>query len=191
MTRLQLLRAAIATAGLVLVGAATACAPDRALLPPTATRARIPVSVPAGETSGNAWVTGISRAVTAHCTRREALSGSALIGPSGGTLQVGNNQLIVPAGALSEPTLITGIVPSSDSIASIRFEPHGLTFKKPAGLIMDAAGCDVPVSALSAPDVVYLNDAGEVIEYIRAVFDNAWHTVAAPIEHFSQYAVAV
>jgi len=118
-----------------------------------------------------------------------ALSGSGVFGPSGGTLVLGRNRLIIPSGALAEPTLITATVPD-DTIAAIQFQPEGLRFLKPAGLVLDVAGCGIPGSE-SAPDIVYMNDSGEILERIDAIFSSFWHTVAAPIEHFSQYAVAV
>jgi hypothetical protein len=170
----------------IALGAA-ACAPDRGLAPPMAMNEMIPPGVGDGL---SAWSDGLARSSAAHCSRREAISGIALIGPEGGTLVVGNNQLIVPAGALDVPTLITGSVPA-DTIASIILQPAGLTFKKPAGLILDATGCEVTGGGATAPDVVYLDANGMVIEYIQAIFSNLWHTFAAPIDHFSQYAVAV
>ena len=42
-----------------------------------------------------------------------------------------------------------------------------------------------------APDnVVYLDDSGNILETIPAQYSNFWHTVAAPIQHFSVYAIA-
>jgi hypothetical protein len=121
------------------------------------------------------------------CSRREAQTGSAVIGPNGGTLVVGNNQLIIPPGALQEETRITGTVPA-DTIASIHFEPEGLRFRKPAGLQLDATGC---ARAEGQPSILYLDDNGNVLEKIDAVYSNWWHSVAAPIEHFSVYAIGV
>ena len=121
------------------------------------------------------------------CSRRAAQTGSAIIGPNGGTLVVGNNQLIIPPGALEEETLITGTVPS-DTIASIHFEPEGLRFRKPAGLQLDASGCQ---RADGQPSILYLDEHGNVLEKIDAVYSNWWHSVAAPIQHFSVYAIGV
>lgn len=121
------------------------------------------------------------------CARREARTNSAVIGPSGGTLFVGANRLVVPAGALTEPTLITGTVPA-DTIAAIHFEPQGLQFRKPAGLVLDAEGCRRPGDH---PNVLYLDDSSNVLERIEAVYSSWWRTVAAPITHFSVYAIGV
>jgi hypothetical protein len=121
------------------------------------------------------------------CSRRQAQTGSAIIGPNGGALAVGNNLLIVPPGALQEETLITGTVPA-DTIASIHFEPEGLRFRKPAGLQLDATGCQ---RADGQPSILYLDENGNVLEKIDAVYSNWWHRVAAPIQHFSVYAIGV
>ncbi|HET7585148.1 MAG TPA: hypothetical protein VFK13_09575 [Gemmatimonadaceae bacterium] len=122
------------------------------------------------------------------CERRVAEADSALIGPAGGTLQVGSDQLVVPPGALPHPVMIRGVVPA-DTIASIHFEPEGLHFNRPAALVIGAEGCDVPDGA--APDVVYLDEDGNVLEEIDAVYFPSLKRVAAPIEHFSRYAIAL
>jgi hypothetical protein len=121
------------------------------------------------------------------CEQRTAATDSAVIGPAGGTLRVGNNELIVPAGALLEPVMIRGEVPA-DTIASIRLLPEGLVFRREAGLVLDASGCADPASGFK---ILYLDDAGNVLEEIEAVHTPWWKRVAAPITHFSRYALGV
>jgi hypothetical protein len=117
------------------------------------------------------------------CTPRDPQYGTATIGPNGGELDVGPNRLIIPAGALTETVVISGTSPA-DGTPTIYFEPHGLQFKKSAGLIVDASNCtDVPA-------VVYINEIGVVSDPIPAIYSTWWHTVAAPIDHFSGYEVA-
>lgn len=130
---------------------------------------------------------GSATARLVKCERRPAAVGSAEIGPRGGELIVGRARLIVPPGALRSETLISAAAPSGD-VAFVSFQPEGLVFRKPAGLVFDAAGCDA--SIYQTPDVVYLGEDGEILERIPAVFSNYWHTVAAPIQHFSGYALA-
>lgn len=127
---------------------------------------------------------GSASAQPVACTVDAPLSGSALIGPSGGTLNVGPHKLIIPAGALTADTWVSGTVPAGSSIR-IDFAPHGLQFKKPAGLILDATSCT------GAPNVVYLDEDGGIAERIQAIFSNWWHTIAAPIDHFSGYMLEV
>jgi hypothetical protein len=117
------------------------------------------------------------------CTPTDPQYGVATIGPSGGELVVGSSRLIVPPGALTTTVTISGRS-GTDSVPAIYFEPHGLQFKKSAGLILDASSCT------DVPDVVYLNDVIDPSPLIRAVYSSLWHTVAAPIDHFSGYEVA-
>jgi hypothetical protein len=121
------------------------------------------------------------------CERRSSAADSAVIGPSGGVLRVGNNDLVVPPGALTQSILLRGEVPA-DTVASIRLSPEGLVFRRPAGLVLDAAGCSDPGGAAK---VLYLDDAGNVLEEIDAYYDPSWKRVAAPINHFSRYALGV
>lgn len=129
------------------------------------------------------------RAALVRCEKHPTWVGSAEIGPSGGQLLVGTSRVIVPPGALNKKVFITATMPEGEFI-TIRFEfqPHGLEFKKPAGLVLNASGCDIP--DWSAPNIVYLSETGEILEYIESYYSHHWHTVAAPIWHFSGYAIA-
>jgi hypothetical protein len=117
------------------------------------------------------------------CTPRDPQYGTAVIGPSGGELVVGPHRLIVPPGALTRTIEISGTA-TEDGTPTIYLEPHGLQFKKPAGLILDASNC------IDVPDVVYIDELGVAAEPIPAVYSTWWHTIAAPIDHFSGYEVA-
>lgn len=119
-----------------------------------------------------------------NCNITAPLTGSATIGAEGGVLYVGQNVLIVPPGALTQKVTLTGTVPTGNSF-TIDFQPHGLQFKKPAGLILDASACG------NAPNVVYLDEQGGIAERITAIFSNWWHVIAAPLDHFSSYALDV
>lgn len=171
---------------------AYACA-DRSPSAPNATIVAGPASashrsadkaLPGQNNGANA---GASQARLAQCQQRPAAVGSADIGPSGGEIIVGRARLIVPAGAVNRTVHITG-VEQENNIALVEWQPAGLVFKKPVGLQFDVTTCDMPASYI--PDVVYLNDQDEIVERIAAVYSNYWHTVAAPISHFSGYAVS-
>ena len=118
------------------------------------------------------------------CTPRDPQYGTATVGPSGGELDVGPHRLIIPPGALQQTVQISGTVVEDSSSPRIDLQPHGLQFKKPAGLILDATNCT------DVPDIVYINEIGVVSDPIPAVYSNWWHTIAAPINHFSGYEVA-
>jgi hypothetical protein len=119
-----------------------------------------------------------------NCVPKEPGSGSALIGPAGGDLIIGTHRLVVPPGALTKYVVISGTVPADESF-KIDLQPHGLEFKKPAGLILDASSCG------SVPTIVYLLDDVVASDPIAAIYSHFWHTIAAPIWHFSQYAIAM
>jgi hypothetical protein len=117
------------------------------------------------------------------CTPRDAQYGTATIGPNGGDIVVGNSRLVIPPGALTQTVVITATSPAGD-VPSVFFEPHGLQFKRSAGLILDVSNCT------DVPSAVYINEIGVVGDPIQAVYSTLWHTVAAPIDHFSGYEVA-
>ena len=132
----------------------------------------------------NSWRSGL-----VQCENHPAYVGSAVIGPAGGQILVGTSRVIVPPGALNTKVTITATIPAGDNLEiSFEFSPHGLVFRKPAGLVLDASGCDIP--SYYAPSIVYLGENGEILEYIESYYSNYWHFVAAPIWHFSRYAVA-
>ena len=146
----------------------------------------VPVTDNGGRIIPGTHVAGAGQDATSGllgCAQRDAQWGAADIGPKGGILVVGRNWLIIPAGALRKTTHVTGSVPADTSI-TIDLEPHGLRFQKPAGLILDASTCT------NVPNVIYLDEQGVVAERIRAVYSAWWHTIAAPIDHFSNYAIA-
>ncbi len=118
------------------------------------------------------------------CSISAPLEGTAEIGANGGVLYVGKNVLIVPPGALTETVTISGSVDAGSEF-KIDFQPHGLQFKKPAGLILDVSAC------AGAPNVVYLDEQGSIAQRITAIFATWWHVIAAPLDHFSTYALDV
>jgi hypothetical protein len=132
--------------------------------------------------AGSAPATGNQHRLA--CTIEASLHGSAKIGASGGILLIGKNVLIVPPGALNREVEISGTVSAGNEF-KIDFQPHGLQFKKPAGLILDASDCG------TAPNVIYLDEQGGIAQRITAIFSNWWHLIAAPLDHFSTYMIDV
>jgi hypothetical protein len=164
--------------------AAAACSGDDATAPAAASGS----AVTSGETG---YYPGWRRTDAAtsgkfspiNCTPREMAEGSAIIGPAGGVLQIGTHRLIVPAGALIEEVKISGTVPAGRPL-EIDLQPHGLQFRKAAGLILDAASC------VDVPSIVYLIDEYTQGPPISATYSNWWMAIACPIWHFSGYMVA-
>lgn len=120
------------------------------------------------------------------CKSNRLANGSGVFGPGGGTLVFGTSRLIIPGGALRDTVTISATIPEGNT-NRVEFRPTGLRFAKAAGLLLDTSGCDI---SNPAPNVVYLSESGEVLETIIAVYDPHWHTIAAPIWHFSGYAIA-
>jgi hypothetical protein len=164
----------------LFLGLAAACAGDAATSPvPSAPEANTNYYPGSGRTEA----AKAGKFVPLNCTPRLSAEGSALIGPAGGVLRIGTHRLIVPAGALAEKVLISGTVPAGKPL-EIDLQPHGLQFRKAAGLILSTASCtDVPA-------IVYLIDQYTTSEPIPAFYSNWWKAIASPIWHFSGYAVA-
>lgn len=121
------------------------------------------------------------------CATHVAESDVGVFGPQGGTLIFGTSRLIIPGGALLDTVTISATIPDGDA-SRVEFRPQGLQFRKPAGLLLDTSGCSSVDTV--APSVVYLSESGVILETIPAVYDPHWQTIAAPIEHFSGYAIA-
>ena len=122
-----------------------------------------------------------------NCAPHGTISSQGVFGPAGGTLLFGNSRLIIPGGALRDTVTISAVVPEGTG-TNVVFSPHGLQFEKAAGLVLSTESCELANPL--APAVVYLAPDGTVLEYIEAVFDPRWKTIAAPIGHFSGYAIA-
>lgn len=120
------------------------------------------------------------------CSMQTLANGSGVFGPGGGTLVFGTSSLIIPGGALRDTVTISAIVVDT-STSRVELLPHGLVFEQPVGLLLDTSGCVIDETA---PSVVYLSESGEILETISAVYDPRWQTIAAPLKHFSGYAIA-
>jgi len=112
------------------------------------------------------------------------------IGPAGGRIEVGRHVLVIPAGALSAPTLITAVAPS-DPVASVRFSPEGLHFKegRPARLTLDYSNC--PLGRLQLlKRIAYTTERFNILSYLLSRDNLLLQRVSGDVEHFSRYAVA-
>lgn len=110
------------------------------------------------------------------------------VGPAGGTIRVAGHQLVIPAGALGQPVLITAEAPS-DFVASVRFQPEGLRFARPATLTLDYSNC--PAGRLQIlKRVAYTTDQLDILSFLLSRDDLLAMKVSADLEHFSRYAVA-
>lgn len=171
-------------AATLVCGALLGCGGDPVSLSPPA-----PPGTAASLSGGVATANGNS-VLSFHATNCETertANASGVFGPQGGTLIFGTSRLIIPGGALRETVTITATIPDGDN-KRVEFQPHGLQFAKPAGLLLDTSGCSM--DGQLAPNVWYLSETGVVLETIPASYDPHWHTIAAAIWHFSGYAIA-
>ena len=122
------------------------------------------------------------------CRPLKAEHGSKWIGPNGGTLNVGEYTLVVPAGALDRQVKIT-MRQVRDTVNSVRFGPEGLKFSRSARLTMYYYNCR------QLPDgrehrMAYVDESLSVLESPKSRDDAKRYEVSADIDHFSRYAVA-
>jgi hypothetical protein len=122
------------------------------------------------------------------CDRQPYARTVQVVGPLGGTIQVGKHRLTIPMGALSQPVTITAEAPS-DLVASVRFSPEGLRFGRPATVTLDYSSC--PLGRLRLlKRVAYTTERLEILSYLLSRDNLLLMRVSGELEHFSRYAVA-
>lgn len=111
------------------------------------------------------------------------------IGPAGGIISAGPHTLMIPAGALKQPTEITMSIRTNGEVNGVHFEPEGLQFERSAALTMSYSNCDL-LGRILPKRIAYTTDALDVITYLLS-FDNLWgKRVTGKLDHFSDYVVA-
>lgn len=122
-----------------------------------------------------------------RCEPQDYAADAAIIGPAGGSLHVGQHELVIPKGALDHEELIVAESPTS-SLVDVRFAPHGLQFEKSAELKLSYKGCVMPTDTDFF--VAYLSQGGQILELPPSHDHKFDGVVDADIDHFSRYAVA-
>lgn len=173
--KLHRLFSPVVVAGLVAFAAAS-CSDNM----PTAAPSMEPTPLLVGDLVGGL---GLLR-----CTPLPAASASKLIGPAGGSLQVGPHVLRIPAGALSQTVLIRAEAPS-DVVNSVRLYPEGLRFKTAAALTMSYANCNL-LGRLLPKRIAYTSEQLSILSYLLSLDNIFQKQVTGRLEHFSRYAVA-
>jgi hypothetical protein len=112
---------------------------------------------------------------------------AAIIGPDGGTLHIGEHQLVIPRGALTREELIVAQAPTS-SLVDVEFSPEGLTFEHPAELTLSYEGCDVPADIDLM--LAYVGWGNRILELPPSQDRRDLSEVVGEVGRFSQYAVA-
>ncbi len=110
------------------------------------------------------------------------------VGPEGGTIRIGAHALVIPAGALVSPTMITAVAPSGP-VNAVRFQPEGLQFEGTAYLTMSYANCNL-LGSLAPKRIAYTTEALGILEYLLSADSLFARRVTGELHHFSQYAIA-
>jgi hypothetical protein len=206
-------------ATLALTLAVASCSNDRTIAPastltapsaaPTAAPMAAPMAAPTAAPSGDllgglvGTLTNTLGLTSANGLLRTKplpvpITVSKTIDSRGGTLSIpaAGVTVVVPRGALSEPTVIT-MTARAGSLVAYDFAPHGITFAKP--LVFNQLLRGTNATILSAPflKLAYYSDpsllgatTALVSELITGVGSLLTGTFTAPIKHFSGYLVA-
>lgn len=122
-----------------------------------------------------------------RCKPRPWEKDVAIIGPDGGTLQVGEHKLTIPRGALDKEQLISAEAPTSPLI-DVEFQPEGLRFARSAELTLSYKDCFVPNDVDLR--LAYVGWGMRVLELPPSEDRKDLSEVIGDIDHFSRYAVA-
>jgi hypothetical protein len=130
----------------------------------------------------------LSRSLVDYCSSLPTGVVSQTIGREGGVIAIGPDTLRIPAHALSKPVTITASLPAGYFSNVVVFKPDGLTFQKPASLTMGYSNCN-PLENFGL-EIAQVADDMTIIEYLRSKDNKAGKSVAGPVQHFSNYAIA-
>lgn len=109
---------------------------------------------------------------------------SAVIGPEGGSLALeGGHTLVFPAGAVTEPTVIS--MRTDREFVGVHLEPHGLQFPAHAApvLTLNASGATAGFGRLT---VVYVDEVGQIAEVLPTQVVRG-ESLQTRLKHFSGY----
>jgi hypothetical protein len=120
------------------------------------------------------------------CQQQEYATNTAVIGPLGGQITVGDHTLKISAGALLQDVAITA-EQVQDTVASVRFSPEGLLFVVPAELTLSYRNCS---EVENSKRIVYTDELLNILEPTLSQDFSSSRQVKGLILHFSRYAVA-
>lgn len=128
------------------------------------------------------------------CTPLTYAFDAEIIGPAGGTLNVRNHTLSIPAGALDRPVVIVAqSVPSLN--VEIALTPHGLSFTKPVALTLSYEQCGSGLLGggllgdQTTYRIVHIDENGDLHD-VPSTDDKLRRRVTGSLDHFSRYAIA-
>lgn len=118
---------------------------------------------------------------------------SAVIGAGGGTLALGGHLMVVPEGAVPQPTEFTMTLPPSRyvevDITAAGAEHY--TFARPVSVVIDYSRCRGPLLPSSDLSVWYIEGQNkELVQDMGGVDDRLSRRVQFWTDHLSSYAIA-
>jgi len=123
------------------------------------------------------------------CSNLPYASQTKTIGPLGGSISAGPHTLVIPPGALLNPTTITMTAPTGLGVNAVKFQPQGLRFTAPAALTMSYANCGL-LGILLPKRIAYTDDNLNIISYLLSLDNILSKRVTGKVNHFSDYVVA-
>lgn len=128
-----------------------------------------------------------------ECPSSTTQTGGGLLGPLGGTLQVGPATVVIPAGALLGETPISITVPASKYLeidVSVPGTEHFI-FQQPIAVTVDYGRCSRADIGLKLLQVWYIDSATkQPLEAMPTVDNKLTHSVTFTTGHLSGYALA-
>ena len=122
-----------------------------------------------------------------RCKPRPFEGDAAIIGPDGGTLHIGEHELVIPEGALTERVVIWAEAPTSP-LVDVEFYPEGLQFARSAKLTLSYKDCQVPTDIDLR--LAYVGWGLRILELPPSKDFKDLSEVIGDIDHFSRYALA-
>ena len=131
--------------------------------------------------------TSLDAVALLRCPPQRYEGKTAIVGPAGGTLWIGDHVLLIPKNALAQEELIVAeAMPTS--LVELKFQPEGLLFQQPAKLSLSYKGCEIPTGFDMR--LAYLGTGNEVLELPPSWDWKSYWRILGEIRHFSRYAVA-
>ncbi len=122
-----------------------------------------------------------------QCEPQRYQAKATTIGSDGGKVQFGPHSLKIPEGALDRKVVITGEIEISQHVL-VDLSPHGLTFAKPAILVLAFEKCRTNPTTVQ---VAYVADNLDIMSFPETLAGQIESgQVQAELWHFSKYAVA-
>jgi len=123
------------------------------------------------------------------CSDLPYASTTQTVGVGGGIISAGPHKLVIPRGALSQPTTITMTVPTGLGVNAVKFQPEGLQFQVPAALTMSYANCSL-LGKLLPKRIAYTTNNLQILYYLLSLDNLFSKYVTGKVNHFSSYVIA-